>query len=239
MSVHIMSMVFRAKLPDTQVGKNNVAQATMKSVLLALADHANDEGKSIYPAISRLELMTGLKDRTIQRAEEALEMLGILRHDGWSEYGTKNYSIIPSSLSQYIGGDSSDKKAYQNHPPGDSDYKKRVPESPKPSYKPSINQKDTDAVFTKISELKYRFNANTPTLVSIWRESHTDEIILAALDKCKGKSINYVDAVLADWKINGRPQAKQAQPKADKMKQTTDMLSAWLASKEQAAVYGD
>lgn len=39
-----------------------------KSVLVALADHAHDDGSSVYPSVARLVLKTSFAERTIRRA---------------------------------------------------------------------------------------------------------------------------------------------------------------------------
>lgn len=57
MSVRIMSMVF----------ENQDLSSTEKLIMLALADHANDEGKSIYPSQNRLSKKTGLARGTINK----------------------------------------------------------------------------------------------------------------------------------------------------------------------------
>lgn len=50
---------------------------TLKLVLLALADHADNDGVC-WPSIKRLELFTGLSSRAIQRAIRELQKLSIL-----------------------------------------------------------------------------------------------------------------------------------------------------------------
>ena len=61
MSVKLMSMVFDADIPDlgTDKGKK-VTASTAAFVLLALADHANDEGDNVYPSITLLQNKTKL-----------------------------------------------------------------------------------------------------------------------------------------------------------------------------------
>ena len=60
MSVRLMSKVFEADLQDVVILAKNgkptkVSAAALNSCLLALADHANDEGRGAYPSLSRLE----------------------------------------------------------------------------------------------------------------------------------------------------------------------------------------
>ncbi len=65
-------------------------QATAKLVLLALADHADEEGRC-WPSLGRLEQMTGLNRSTITRALSSLD--GVLisrdRSDGGVGHSTR------------------------------------------------------------------------------------------------------------------------------------------------------
>ena len=47
-------------------------------VLLAMADHANDQGESVYPSVARLAWKTGCSERHVQRAMTYLREKGIL-----------------------------------------------------------------------------------------------------------------------------------------------------------------
>ena len=69
MSVRIMSAVF----------ENQELTSTEKLIMLALADHANDEGKSIYPSQDTLARKTSLARPTINKHIQALVDKGYLR----------------------------------------------------------------------------------------------------------------------------------------------------------------
>lgn len=75
MSVRIMSLVF----------ENTELSSTEKLVMLALADHANDEGKSIYPSQNRLSRKTGLARPTVNRHIHSLVDKGYLKTVGYRE----------------------------------------------------------------------------------------------------------------------------------------------------------
>lgn len=68
MSVEVMAMVFR-RYP---VGGGEMLLA------LALADHSDDEGRSIFPSIKRLAQKTRQSERTVQYQLRALERMGWL-----------------------------------------------------------------------------------------------------------------------------------------------------------------
>lgn len=90
MSVKIMSMVF----------DNQELDSTQKLIMLALADHANDEGKSIYPSQDTLSLKTGLARETINRKIRELIGLGYLIKKGYkkSRAGVLELEIIVQKL---------------------------------------------------------------------------------------------------------------------------------------------
>lgn len=67
MSVKIMGMVFDANLNTTQ-----------KFVLLALADHADSEGGSIFPSVETVARKCSLSRSAVEKAIRALEGQGLL-----------------------------------------------------------------------------------------------------------------------------------------------------------------
>jgi DNA-binding transcriptional ArsR family regulator/rubrerythrin len=68
MSVRVMAAVFAARIGD----------ASRKAVLLAMADHAADDGASVHPSVDLLMDKTDLSRRTVQRGLRELEMMGLI-----------------------------------------------------------------------------------------------------------------------------------------------------------------
>jgi len=66
MSIAALQWAFNLDLPDH----------TCKVVLLALADHYNDQSQCCWPSLARLQKFTGANERTVQRAIGRLEELG-------------------------------------------------------------------------------------------------------------------------------------------------------------------
>jgi hypothetical protein len=101
MSIKIMSAIFETEFKDLPLPldcgeeKPRLAKASsLKLVLLALADHANDEGESAYPGLTKLERKTGMSRQGV------IDILSALRYNGlidWKEsaskLGTNNYTI--------------------------------------------------------------------------------------------------------------------------------------------------
>ncbi len=69
MSILLMSKAFNAKR----------LTSTQKLLLLALADHANDEGNHVYPGQSRLMLKTSMSRTTVRDTLKALYDIDILQ----------------------------------------------------------------------------------------------------------------------------------------------------------------
>lgn len=104
MSVNLMSAIFETEFFDLQDEKGNVTKAsTAKLVLLAMADHANDEGEGAYPSVARLCRKTALSEQTIRNTFDALKHNGIIALDGKSKYGTNNHTINTKSFPKAIG----------------------------------------------------------------------------------------------------------------------------------------
>ena len=84
MSIKLMSAIFEAEFHDLEYvkdGETRKAKAsTAKLVLLAIADHANDEGGA-YPGYTRLETKTALSRQGLADTIDALEYNGLLTVD--------------------------------------------------------------------------------------------------------------------------------------------------------------
>lgn len=64
-----------------------------KYVLLAYADHADQNGCSIYPSVPLIAKKTGYSDRQVQQITHRLETGGYLVRDGIGRRGTKRWRI--------------------------------------------------------------------------------------------------------------------------------------------------
>lgn len=67
MSIRLMAQVWEIKVTRTQ-----------QSILLAMADHANDEGRHCYPSVPYLAWKTDYSERQVQRTLKELRDAGIL-----------------------------------------------------------------------------------------------------------------------------------------------------------------
>ena len=104
MSVNLMSAIFQAEFFDLKDENGNVTKAsTAKLVLLAMADHANDEGEGIYPSVETLCRKTALSPQTIRNTFDALRHNGIIFLNGRSKFGTNNHAINTACFPRAIG----------------------------------------------------------------------------------------------------------------------------------------
>ena len=71
-----------------------------KYVLLAYADHADHEGRNVFPSVGLVARKTGYSHRSIQRIVKDLKEKGYLVPDGTGVHGTNKY-LIPLP----VGGD--------------------------------------------------------------------------------------------------------------------------------------
>lgn len=77
MSVAIMAQIWERAI-----------ETTPKLILLKLADHANDQGGSIYPGMESIRLATGIaSDSTVKRRLRQFKALGVVIKDGETKRG--------------------------------------------------------------------------------------------------------------------------------------------------------
>lgn len=67
-----MSFSVLARVLKTKVGSSKIGDASMKAVLIALADNCNDDGKSCFPSQGTIAAKMEMSDDTVQRAMKRL-----------------------------------------------------------------------------------------------------------------------------------------------------------------------
>ena len=90
MSSKVIGLVFESSLERPE-----------KFILLALADHAKEDGSDVYPSIARIEWKTGYSERQIRTLMRNLESLGVLQmvHPGGSgPADVRKYKIVLSAI---------------------------------------------------------------------------------------------------------------------------------------------
>jgi len=82
MSVKAMGYVWDLDLPQNE-----------KFVLLAYADHADHDGRNIFPSVQRIADKTGYSKRSVQGITRRLEERGLLIADGQGKNGTNKWRM--------------------------------------------------------------------------------------------------------------------------------------------------
>jgi len=207
MSIKIMSMVFDYDMPQLKTDKQEVVSASAAAfVLLALADHGNDEGRSIYPGITRLSAKTKLSKTTVCKALDALELHGYIEYVGRSRLETKEYAINMIKLGMQATG-ISEKKACKSgkeecKPLGEGMQAtgiKSLVKSLVKSPKRSVDQSNEEAGIAYRSIFEYFINEckfkepklNSGTFAIAWK--HQIEEILDMFDWDAGRAQKCID----------------------------------------------
>lgn len=114
MSIKIMNAVWHSQLPKS-VSKNK--RATVKIVLLKLADNANDNGKC-WPSMARIAHETELSERSVIRAIEDLKGSNLIHVNTHRKNGVKhNTYYINTPLIESLGLEFESSKQEENDNP--------------------------------------------------------------------------------------------------------------------------
>lgn len=104
---HDVTFIHKGKKKSTGLEYEKTVKVlnfNLKSVCLALADHANDEGEGAYPAVGTIQEKTELSYQTVISCLTAMKQEGILaRADKFSKWGTVNYTIKKEKLIEMAG----------------------------------------------------------------------------------------------------------------------------------------
>jgi hypothetical protein len=248
MSVQILSTVFKAEIPDlsyTKNGEQRKAKAsTVKIMLLAYADHSNDDGEASYPGYTLLERKTALSRQGIADTLEALTQNGFMVLVGISKHGTNDYKINIAMIEALVKPlDYQTKErvkpldsAESSHLTGTSQATRLEPSLTilKPSFK---TERGGEPISAALLELGIIPNQNTGQYIDDWKLHHTDDWILKAIELAKikkARSEKYVDAILVGWEANGYPKPRQERvreaTKKTNSQTTADILAAKVAN---------
>lgn len=158
MSIKLMTAIFETEFRDLHDAEGNITKAsTAKLVLLAMADHANDDGEGIYPSLETLCTKTALSAQTIRNTWDALIYNGLAELVGSSKYGTKNHKLNPLCYPKMRGEDDTRLTLYPLYPStGLTPPLQPVPFTPQPvrpepsltTIKPPLPQSIENAIYT-------------------------------------------------------------------------------------------
>jgi hypothetical protein len=117
MAIEVMAMVFRARL----------GSPTRKAVALKLADHANEDGESIFPSVRRIAVESEISERTVIRTLndlKAMKLLLLVEEGGKGPGSTNKYRMDLDMLRRLVPSKKADKmsplEAKADAPKGDT-----------------------------------------------------------------------------------------------------------------------
>ncbi len=94
--------------------KADMATVNRKAVLLKLADHAHDDGTSIYPSVALVAEETHLSKRTVQRVLSEfvdVDLLRLVAFEGGGRGKSRNYTLNVPMLQALALGSKDDRKS--------------------------------------------------------------------------------------------------------------------------------
>ena len=97
-----MSLVFDCNMPELKTDKGAVvSDSSCKFVLLALADHASEDGEGCYPGVRKICRKTNLSIQTVVNALNALRHNGFTQLEGQSKRHTFNYTVLVARIAEF------------------------------------------------------------------------------------------------------------------------------------------
>jgi DnaD/phage-associated family protein len=215
-----MSLVFEYDMPElkTDDGKT-VPDSTAKFVLLALADHANDEGEGAYPGVKRICKKTSMSSQTVCNALNALRHSGYTTLAGKSKVDTNSYTINleklqPLEFQPLESADSSENSSRKN------------PVIPADRVKPSFNHTNNHEINHEearnplFSLYENNIGFLTPIMadgIEKAEKTYSAFWVAEAIEiagKNGAKSWRYCETILERWKREGKAERKNGKQKA-------------------------
>jgi DnaD/phage-associated family protein len=215
-----------------------------KFILLAYADHCDQNGMNIYPSIDLVARKTGYAERAVQMATRTLEKLGLLMPAGMGPHGTNRYSIPV----ERTDGGAKIAPCAKNAP---AEMSKNAPEENAPEEnapEPVVVVKESSSASSGESSQKNsavwepsekpnifrlyesNFGALTPILADILREAEKEypqdwlEYAFQEAVKNNKRSWKYAEAILKRIKVDGFMEATHAK---DKLPAAKGKTSSW------------
>jgi len=238
MSVKVMSTVFDCNMPELKTDKGViVSDSSCKFVLLALADHASEDGEGCYPGVRKICRKTNLSTQTVVNALNALRHNGFTQLEGQSRRKTFNYTILVARISGFQWLESDD-SSEQNTTV--------LATRAKPSLTPKPTPKNNEEELAVISRAyQSEIGMLTPMIADELREASTEYPLQWTLDAIHEATIQnkrgwkYVLAILTRWKAQGnqeamnKPQGSSNFKPRDLIKERYGGIMEWIKEAEE------
>lgn len=206
MSVKLMSLVYEAHFHDitfTRKAKKKTGEEhqktvtvlapNLKSVCLALADHANDEGEGSYPSVETLSSKTELSEVTVISCLKAMKQEQIIFYAGRSKWSTCNYTVKKDKLNEMTGWERQKRLSPKSKAASTSEVKPLQLKGEAALPKPSIHPKPSVGATAP----KSRINPNTGNRTdAVVRGDPMDGMLAAAADaQAREQEVRLANAV--------------------------------------------
>lgn len=207
MSIKIIDLVLNSPLPALKTDKGKlVTGPAVKFVLLALASHANHEGRHAYPSLDRLCLETGFSLPTVIGALNALRTNGYIVFAGRSQWQTKDYTLSLERLEGLKPLESGDSSGFSCA---------TQPTLDKPSLNRPLNPLVVvDDELSKIYQAEIgSYNPTSRDVLHDWlAEGVPRDWILEAIQTAIAQNVRrpaYVSGIIDNWKTQGKDTRKE------------------------------
>lgn len=243
MSIRVMSMVYAAHFWDVSYlhkGKKKsgeqyektikVSNFNIKSVCLALADHANDEGEGAYPSVETISIKTELSEVTVVACLRAMRQEGIITYTGRSKWSTCNYTISKPKLEEMASWERQKREKPKTKAALVSKVKPLQPKTkaalPKPSLRPKPSGEEEEPTEQKNIYTIYEQEIGllTPSIADAlkdWEKDLPEKWIKDAILEASANGArrwSYVNAILKRWQAqkSQEPTHKPSKPQKTK-----------------------
>jgi len=233
MSVKTMGLVWDLDIPQNE-----------KFVLLAYADHADHNGRNMFPAVATIAKKTGYSERSVQRTTRSLEQKGYLVADGKGKNGTNKWKfgrgdILSGVTNEAEGVTSETKRGDTAMAPEPSLTVKEPSKESIAKAKPlKANQIPQIVLFREVTR-KYPAKASQFTVITsvdkvgdrLLRDVIPDDLEPFYREWCD-RGYNPMSVKWLEWAVSGKipTNGKQAQP------QGVTVAQAWLQKKAGQSV---
>lgn len=180
-----------------------------KYILLAYADHADQNGRSIYPSVELISKKTGYEERAVQMITRNLQQMGYLLDDGQGPHGTNRW-MIPLKRESQGGAKIAPLPVQKNAPEGIAP-EENAPEGIAPELVvEEVKESTTTTTAPNIFALyEQNIGVLTPLIADALKDAETtyppDWISGAIAEAVASNKRNwkYVLAILARWQVDG------------------------------------
>jgi Replication initiation and membrane attachment protein (DnaB). len=185
--------------------------ATALKVWLYIALSINRISETAYPGLRKTAEDTDLAINTVRDAVDRLEnkynLLSVTRH------GTKRTIY---RVTDFVSANHKEPVSKTDTPIQTvSVFEETVSVNTVKSAQPELTRNIyTDPIIEKMNSIGMFPNADTSNLIDTWKAMHSDEKIMLALDKAKGKNQKYADTILRGWEKDGYPLTKEERAKS-------------------------